>query len=83
MDGVPLSSDRAEADRFFNYPYTALEEILVKAVYHHSYENREPVEVRVYPDRILVVSYPGPMPPLNKNNINKLVVTSRRSQSLF
>ncbi len=70
--------DRAEADRFFNYPYTALEEILVNAVYHRSYEDREPVEVRVYPDRILVVSYPGPMPPLNKNNINKPVVTPRR-----
>jgi ATP-dependent DNA helicase RecG len=28
--------DRAEADRVFNYPYVALEEILVKAVFHKS-----------------------------------------------
>ena len=69
---------RAEADRFFNYPYAALEEVLVNAVYHRSYEDHEPVEVRVYSDRILVVSYPGPMPPLNKYNINKAVVTPRR-----
>ncbi len=68
--------DRAEADRFFNYPYVAIEEILVNAAYHRSYEEREPVEVRVYPDRILVLSYPGPLPPLGKKNINKSVVTS-------
>jgi len=68
--------NRAEADRFYNYPYVALEEILVNAVYHRSYEQREPIEVRVYPDRILVLSYPGPMPPLGKDNINKSIVTS-------
>ncbi len=51
---------KAEADRFFNYPYQAIEEILVNAVYHRSYELREPIEVRVLPDRITIVSYPGP-----------------------
>ena len=52
--------DRAEADRFFNYPYAAIEEILVNAVYHRSYEIREPIEVRVLPDKIMITSYPGP-----------------------
>lgn len=52
-------SDRAEADRFFNYPYAAIEEALVNAVYHRSYEEREPIEVRVLPDQITVTSYPG------------------------
>lgn len=51
--------DRAEADRFFNYPYDALEETLANAVYHKGYDVREPVEVRVLPDRIEVVSHPG------------------------
>ncbi|HZX49390.1 MAG TPA: RNA-binding domain-containing protein [Nitrospirota bacterium] len=69
---------RAEADRFYNYPYEALEEVLVNAVYHRSYEEREPVEVRVYPDRVLVLSYPGPLPPLGKDNINKPIVTYHR-----
>jgi ATP-dependent DNA helicase RecG len=32
----------------------------VNAVYHRSYEQPEPVEVRVNPDCIEVVSYPGP-----------------------
>lgn len=52
--------DRAEADRFFNYPYVAIEEALVNAVYHRSYEEREPIEVRVLPDRITIASFPGP-----------------------
>jgi len=51
--------DRAEADRFFKVPYSALEEAVVNAVYHRSYEIREPIEVRVLPDVITVSSYPG------------------------
>lgn len=51
---------KAEADKFFNYPYQAVEELLVNAVYHRSYEIREPIEVRILPDRITIASYPGP-----------------------
>lgn len=51
---------KAEADKFFNYPYQAIEEVLVNAVYHRSYEVREPIEVRILPDRITIASYPGP-----------------------
>ena len=69
---------RAEADRFFNYPYAAIEETLVNAVYHRSYEDREPVVVRIYPNKILIISYPGPMPPLGKDNINAPIITPPR-----
>jgi ATP-dependent DNA helicase RecG len=51
---------RPEADRFSNYPYEALEEALVNAIYHRSYEIREPVEVRILPDEVTIASYPGP-----------------------
>jgi ATP-dependent DNA helicase RecG len=51
--------DRAEADRFFNYPFAALEEAIVNAFYHGSYEIREPIEVRIFTDRIEIISYPG------------------------
>ena len=64
--------NRAEAERWFNYPYNAIEESLVNAVYHRSYQENAPVEVRVYPSRIEIISYPGPMPPLNKTNIGKI-----------
>jgi ATP-dependent DNA helicase RecG len=52
--------DRAEAARILNYPFPAVEESLVNAVYHRGYDQREPVEVRINPDGIEIVSYPGP-----------------------
>lgn len=52
--------NKAEADRAFNYPYQALEELLVNAVYHRGYDVREPIEIRVLPEKITIVSYPGP-----------------------
>ncbi|OHC61862.1 MAG: transcriptional regulator [Rhodocyclales bacterium GWA2_65_19] len=52
--------DRAEATRVWNFPYVALEEALVNAVYHRSYELREPVEVRISHDELVVLSFPGP-----------------------
>lgn len=52
--------DRTEADRFFNYPYVAIEEALANAVYHRAYDIREPIEVRIEPDKIEILSFPGP-----------------------
>jgi len=57
--------DRAEADRFYNFPYRALEEVLSNAVYHKSYELGSPIEVQVFPDKITFLSYPGPLPPVD------------------
>jgi ATP-dependent DNA helicase RecG len=51
---------KAEAERFFNYPYAALEETLVNAVFHKSYRIQEPVEIRIYLDCIKIINYPGP-----------------------
>lgn len=51
---------RAEADRIWNYPYAAIEEALVNAIYHRSYEIREPVEVRITPEELVILSFPGP-----------------------
>jgi ATP-dependent DNA helicase RecG len=52
--------DRAEATRVWNYPYAAIEEALVNAVYHRSYEEREPIEVRISNEELVVLSFPGP-----------------------
>ncbi len=51
---------RAEADRFFNYPYNALEEALVNAVLHKNYKEDVPVEIRIYLDQIQIINFPGP-----------------------
>lgn len=52
-------SQREEADRFWNYPYAAVEEILANAVYHRSYQIREPITVRVTPTGMEITSFPG------------------------
>ncbi len=70
--------DRAEADRFFNYPFAAIEEALSNAVYHRSYEIREPIEVRVLPDAITIGSYPGPDRSIRDQDIRRFRFLSRR-----
>lgn len=50
---------QAEAVRYYNYPYNALEEVLVNAIFHKSYREPEPVEIRIYVDSIQVLNYPG------------------------
>lgn len=57
--------DRAEAVRFFNFPYAAVEEALSNAVYHKSYELGNPIEIQIWPDKLEILSYPGPVPPVN------------------
>lgn len=64
---VVKQRDKAEADRFYNYPYEAIEEALSNAVYHKSYELGSPIEVQVFPDKITILSHPGPVPPVNAN----------------
>ena len=70
--------DRAEADRFFNYPYAAIEEALANAVYHRGYDIREPVEVRVECDRIEIVSFPGPDRSVTQEGLKNYRVSNRR-----
>lgn len=53
---------KAKVDRNMAYPYEALEESVVNAAYHRSYDNStEPNKIYLYPDRIEIISYPGPV----------------------
>lgn len=53
---LPINlEDRAEATRLWNFPYAAIEEAVANAVYHRSYEEREPIEVRIGHDELAVV----------------------------
>ena len=70
--------DRAEADRFWNYPYAAIEEAVVNAVYHRSYEIREPIEVRITPEDLVVLSFPGPDRSIRMADLRKGKAVSRR-----
>ena len=70
--------DRAEADRFFNYPYAAIEEALANAVYHKAYDEREPIEVRVNHNMIEIISHPGPDRSVTIQGLKEYKVYSRR-----
>jgi ATP-dependent DNA helicase RecG len=77
QEQVSKAPNQAEAIRFFNYPFQAIEEALVNAVYHRSYERENPVEIQVHPDRIEILSFPGPMPPVDKEMLKKERVIAR------
>ena len=57
---VQKVSGQSEALRFWNYPYDALEEAVVNALYHRDYRQYEPVEITIEPDCIHILNCPGP-----------------------
>lgn len=70
--------ERPEAERFWNFPIGAIEEALVNAVYHRSYEEREPVEVRVTQEELTVLSFPGPDRSIHMEDLRAGRAISRR-----
>lgn len=78
VEKVVKHPDRAEADRFFNYPFAAIEESLSNAVYHRAYDEREPIEVRIENDRIEIVSFPGPDRSISLEGLKTYRVSNRR-----
>ena len=56
--------DRNQVRGWVNYPQLAFREALVNAVYHRAYrkDTVEPTKVFLYPDRVEIISYPGPVP---------------------
>ena len=52
---------RPEAKRTVKYPLEAIREAVVNAVYHRSYQSVEPTKIYMYPDRMEITSYPGPV----------------------
>jgi len=76
-ESVVKSAKQAESIRFFNYPFQAIEEAVVNAVYHKSYERENPVEIQIHKDKIEILSFPGPMPPINQAMLKKQRVVAR------
>ena len=70
--------DRPEAERFWNFPHAAIEEAVVNAVYHRSYEIREPVEVRITAEDLVVLSFPGPDRSIRMTDLRVGKAVSRR-----
>ena len=68
----------AESKTFVNYPFEALEEALANAVYHKNYEIREPIEVRILPESIEIISFGGPDPSIRQNDFERGIIRARR-----
>ena len=60
FETVQKVAGRAEAKRFWNYPYEALEEAVVNSLYHRDYSLYEPVEISIEPNGIDILNCPGP-----------------------
>ena len=68
---IQKPADDERSIKVFNYPYQALEEAVVNALYHRDYMQREPVEITVEPDKISILSYSGPDRSISMEDINE------------
>ncbi|MCY4600803.1 MAG: putative DNA binding domain-containing protein [Acidobacteria bacterium] len=68
---IQKQTDRSQVRGWVSYPLPALRETLVNAVYHRGYaeDQPEPTKVYLYPGRIEVISYPGPVPGIEADNL--------------
>lgn len=64
-------SGQQEAERFWNYPYDAIEEAVVNSCYHRDFMQREPIEITIEPDGISILNCPGPDRSISKEAIEK------------
>jgi len=71
-------ADRAESIRITSYPYQAIEETLVNAFYHRDYQQREPIEIRIYPNSLVFLNHGGPDRSIHLEAFAQGTVRSRR-----
>ena len=70
--------DSELAVRAFNWPYPAVEEALSNAVYHRSYQIHEPITVTITPEKMEILSLPGPDRSITDENLENRVLISKR-----
>lgn len=75
---VTKIAGRPEAERIYNYPYSAVEEALSNAVYHKSYQIGEPITVSLTPEKLEITSLPGPDRTITDEDIENRKMVSRR-----
>lgn len=64
-------SGKQEAERFWNYPYDAIEEAVVNSVYHRDFLQHEPIEITIEPSGISILNCPGPDRSISREDIEK------------
>ncbi len=81
---VQKVSGKQEANRFWNYPYDALEEAVVNSLYHRDYSQHEPVEITIEPSGISILNCPGPDRSIPMEDIEKGdILKSRRYRNRY
>ncbi|MDR0295826.1 MAG: putative DNA binding domain-containing protein [Prevotellaceae bacterium] len=68
----------AEAERIYNFPYAAVEEGLSNAVHHKDYQVPEPITVTVTPEKMEILSFPGPDRSISDESIQTLRMVATR-----
>lgn len=70
--------DTEKSDRAWNYPLQAIEETLVNAFFHRDYQQREPIEIRIYQNSIIFINHGGPDRSIQLQAFDAGQVRSRR-----
>lgn len=62
---------RTRVRGWVNFPVPAIREALVNALYHRSYDvpHPDPTKVYLFPDRVEIISYPGPVPGVRSEHL--------------
>src|SRR3546814_20365598 len=69
---------QSESLRIWNYPEAAFEEAVANSLYHREYQTREPDEVRIYTDSLVIINYGGPDRSLKMESFKKGIIRTRR-----
>ena len=75
VDGQP------EAIHTWNIPYKAVEEALSNAVYHRSYEIHEPITVTLTPEKMEILSLPGPDRSITDEDMRRYHFVARQNRN--
>lgn len=75
---VIKSANKAESLRISSYPLQAIEEILVNAFYHRDYQQREPIEIRIYSNSVVFINQGGPDRSIQLQSFTEGSIRSRR-----
>ena len=72
---------QAEAIHTWNIPFKAVEEALSNAVYHKSYEIPEPITVTLTPEKMEILSLPGPDLSISDEDLRQCHLVSRQNRN--
>lgn len=68
---IEKQRNRVQAKTWVSYPMAAVREALVNAAYHRGYDvdQPEPTKVYIYPSRMDIISYPGPVGGIERHHL--------------